>query len=160
MNHGFAGDRLKLVVLAQPTGATEPAEGALDDPAPGQNLEASHVVGALDDLERGRAERSAQSANPIDQLTVVSAIGPEVSKSQPAAGKTLQQKLGPVAILHVGWMHHDFENQSERVGQKVSLATTDVLARVVTGSDPDERRRSDPAFIGEIANGPLNLTNK
>jgi hypothetical protein len=33
-------------------------------------------------------------------------------------------------------MHHDFENQSERVDQKVSLATTDFLARVVTARPP------------------------
>src|SRR5579859_7763962 len=122
---------MELVVLAQPAKATEPSEGTFDDPATRQELEALDVVGALHDFHLDRAEVAAQLANPLDELTGVRPVRPEMTKSKERVGESAEEELRAVTILNVSRMHHDGEYETERVDEQVSLASTDFLARIV-----------------------------
>ena len=77
VEHGDVDARLggggeEGVVLAAAPLVAEPAEGPLDHPAPGQELEAAHVVGALAD----GAQPLVGELDPGDELPGVAALGP------------------------------------------------------------------------------------
>jgi hypothetical protein len=44
-----------------------------------------------------------------------------------------QQRLGAVAVLHIGRMHGHRQQQANGVGQQVALAADNLLARVIAG---------------------------
>ena len=50
--------------------------------------------------------------------------------------RTLQQHLGPIAVLDVGAMDVDSEQTTIGVGQDVALAAPDLLARIVAFEAP------------------------
>ena len=62
---------------------------------------------------------------------LVAAVGEDaLDEREPAAGPA-QQLDRAVAILHVGGMDHDVQEQTERVDEDVPLAACDLLARVI-----------------------------
>ncbi len=117
---------MTLEVAGEAPVAADPSEGTLDDPALGQHLEAWHVV-ALDDLETPGA---GLGDGCRDLRPLIAAIGEDhLDEWEPSAGAA-QQLVGAIAILHVAWMHHDAEDQAERVDHDVALAAGDLLARI------------------------------
>ena len=70
-----------FVVFAEPARTPQPCEGAFDDPAAGQHLEAVERRGAFNDLQPS-ATAGTQAADPIDQRTGVTAVRPDTP--QPA----------------------------------------------------------------------------
>ena len=132
VNHRFAAFRQRLVVLAQTTIAAKPSEGSLDDPTFGQNLEASDIVAAFDDLQNPVAHVSC----PLDQFSGVSPIGPNPFQSGELPNQVGQHQLGPVAVLDIGRMHHDHQKQAQRVYNDVPLAAFDLLAGIVAACPP------------------------
>ena len=101
--------------------ASDPALWEHDEPMP---------VTATDDLEHPRAGPSDSIAHPS---TLIACISDDAFDKRKAPPRLSQQGLRPVAVLHVGGMHADGQQQSERVGQDVALAAQHLLASVIAG---------------------------
>ena len=67
--------RLHFVVEAQAAGFDQPAKGALDDPALGQEFETFGLAAAAHDLQMQPA-KGTQGLHPCDQLACIAAVGP------------------------------------------------------------------------------------
>ena len=123
---GVAGEVLE--VLGQPSAATEPSEGPLDDPALRERHEAL-LAGPADDFQ-------APTPGPGDgargRSTLVGTIGEDHlhEREQPASGA--QQRDGAVTVLDVGGMDRGVQQEAERVDQDVPLLAGDLFPRVVT----------------------------
>jgi hypothetical protein len=132
VNHRFAAFRQRFVVLAQTTIAAEPGKGSFDDPTFGQNLETGDVVAALDDLQ----DPVAQFSGPLDQFAGIPPIGPDQLQPREFPDQFGQHQLGPVAVLDIGGMHDEGQDQAQGVYDDVPLATLDLLAGVVAAGPP------------------------
>ena len=137
---GDAG--VALVVAAEAAVAADPAERALDDPALGQHDEAADIS-ALDDLQVPRAR-------PRDQRphlgAGIAAVGDNALDEREAPPRLSQQCLGAVAVLDVGGVHVDVQEEALRVDEDVALAPDDLLAGIVARAV--ERR---PPFSAPLA---------
>jgi hypothetical protein len=134
-NDRFARVGVKLVVLTEAAPATQPAEGALDDPALRQHAEAVRLIRAFDDLQLNAAS-VAQSSDPREKLAGVASIGPDTAQAQERVREHAKQQLRAIAILDIGGVNDDGDQQPERVDEQVPLASTDFLARIVTARPP------------------------
>ena len=127
VNHCFAAFCQRLVVLAQTTIAAEPGKGSLDNPTLGQNLETGGIVAAFDDLQ----DPVAQFSGPLDQLAGIPPIGPDQLEPRELPDQLGQHQFGPVAVLDIGRMHDEGQEQTHGVYDNVPLATLDLLAGIV-----------------------------
>jgi hypothetical protein len=116
-------------VFGEPSAAAEPSEGALDNPAFGQNLEAFCGVRPPDDLDLELGDRFAQ-LRP-EPRTGIAAIGEQPFKERPAPEQRGEQQNAAVAVLNIGGMHDGMQDQAERVDQDMALLAVDLLARVI-----------------------------
>ena len=64
-------------------------------------------------------------------LATVAAVGKNALDEGEEPTRLAQHLVGTIAILDVGGMYHDAQQETERGEQDVSLATLDLLARVV-----------------------------
>lgn len=120
---------MPLEVAGQTPVAADPSDGALDDPALGQDDEAVAVAAAHDlDLPLAGAGDGSGHLRPL-----VSGVADDALDEREQSPRLSQQRLGAVAILHAGGMHADREQHPDGVGQQVALAADDLLARVVAG---------------------------
>src|SRR5689334_12393498 len=112
-------------VFCEASASAEPCESALDDPAPGQELEPFDPGRSLDDLDGPRAGEC------IDELfAAIDPIGKDVPQSGEAVVQALQQRNGAVDILNVGGMNVYCQQQAVGVGDDVALAPVQALAGV------------------------------
>ena len=79
---------------------------------------------------------AAHGRRPFDQLPRVSAVGPNHLEPRKQAHELGQNQLGPVAILDVGRMDHDRQDQTEGIDDDMSFAARDFLARIVSPRPP------------------------
>ena len=127
-DEGGDGASVALEVARQTTVSTDPGEGALDDPAFGESDKAMQLV-TLDDLQHpvsglGRRRRGFGA--------LIAGIGEDtVDERKQAAGAPVEDQPGAVAILDVGRVDDDAQQQAKRVDENVPLAARDLLARVV-----------------------------
>ena len=132
-----------LEILGEPPAAIEPGDGALDDPALRQQLEAC-TIAALDDLE-------LPVRYGVEDLFELGAlIGPvadDLLKKRKQSSHCLEQRWCAVAILHIGGMHLHAQEQTERVDEEMALLALDLLAGVIA-------RRID---LGPPFSAPLTL---
>jgi hypothetical protein len=125
---GGDGARVAFEVAREAAVAADPGEGALDDPTFREDEEAMEVR-ALDDFHPPRAGgrngglrlRPLITAVTVDQLD---------EGEQPA--RALQHGEDGIAILHIGRMDDDAQQQAERVDENMPLAARDLLARIET----------------------------
>jgi len=138
---GLAG--VTLEILGKTAAAADPGQGALDDPAFGENDEAMQVV-ALHDLDGPGA---GPCENPRQLRPLIVGIGEDaLDEGEQAARTAIQDQAGAVAILDVGRVDNDIQQQAERVDEDVALAPLDLLARVIARCI--ERR---PPFCAPLA---------
>lgn len=133
---------LSLVIAGETPVAADPGEGAFHDPALGQHHEASDVA-ALDDLERPAAGAGDERAH---LRPGVAAIGDDALDEREAPPRLAQQRLGAIAILDIGGMDVDVQQQALRVDEDVALAAEDLLAGIVPG-----RVERAPPFTAPLA---------
>lgn len=126
-DEGGDGPGVALIVARQTAVAADPGEGALDDPALGQDDEAVRLA-ALDDLQRPAA---GLGDNPGHLRPLIAGVGEDALDEGEQAPRRLQQIAGAVAILHVAGMDSHAQEQAERVDENVALAPRDLLARIV-----------------------------
>ena len=139
---GGAAD-VALEVFGQPSTAADPGEGAFDDPTFWEDNEAMWL-GALDDLELpgpGLRDVGGQGG-----AAVVGVAEDALDAWEAASGAAIEDQPGAVAILHVGRMDHDIQEEAERVDEDVPLAALDLLARVIA-----RRIERGPPFCAPLA---------
>ena len=132
VDHRFAALGERLVVLAQSAVTAEPRERSFYNPTLGQDDESRDPAQTLDNLQSPPAEPS----RPAHQLAGVPAVGPDDLESGKKTANLLQHELGPIAVLDVGGVHDDAQDQTEHIDYDVPLSALDFLARVVSAIPP------------------------
>ena len=137
MDHGNPDPRLGrlrqgFAVFTQPPRAIEPAERALDDPAPLHDLKPSGMPGVFHDDEGPLEHRR----DPCDELACVSPLRPDALQSRETSDQGCQDRFGPIAVLDAGRMHHDDEEQPQDIDDDVALAPAYTLAAVIAPDPP------------------------
>jgi hypothetical protein len=115
----------------------QPAEGPFDNPPSGKNLEPLDVVGSLHDVHTKTTGR-AQRRDPVEQRASIASVRPDQTKAHERVGQRRQYEAGAVAVLNVGGVYDDADDESQRVDDQVALASADFLARIVTANAPLE----------------------
>lgn len=117
-----------FIVLCEASAPTQPGEGALDDPAFWQNLEADCVVGALDDLPLPGAKDLHGGGR---DRSLIAAIGEDPLDEREQTTHRFEHEQAAIPILDARRMNHDIQGETQRVDQDVSLFSFDFLSRVV-----------------------------
>src|SRR5271168_1410596 len=74
-NHCLTVIQADLIIPVQAPRLVQPAESALDHPAPGQHLEAFDLIAAADNLHSQFAE-GTQLFHPVEQGSEITPVGP------------------------------------------------------------------------------------
>jgi hypothetical protein len=114
-------------VLGEAAASSEPGEGALDNPAPRQKLEALDPLRSLDDFDR---PRSAMGQRIDELIAAVNPVGEDMAQPREPASQPLQQWDRSMAVLNVGGMNVDGEQKAVGVGDDVPLAAVDAFAGI------------------------------
>jgi hypothetical protein len=120
---------MPLVVASKSPVAADPGERPFNNPTLREHHKAVPVA-AAHDLERPPARPGHDGLH----LAALIARIPDDALDEGKGSSCLpQQGLSPVSILHAGGVDGDGQEQPERVGQDVTLATGDLLARIIAG---------------------------
>lgn len=120
---------MALEVATEAAVAADPSDGALDNPTLRQHDKAMAVAAAHDlDLPVAGAGDGGSHLRPL-----ISSVADDALDEGEQSARLAQQWLGTVAVLHIGGMHDHAEQQAKRVGQDMTLAPDNLLARVVAG---------------------------
>ena len=123
---GGDGSGVTLEVSGQATVAADPGEGALDDPALGQDDEAMGIA-ALDDLQSPRAGPGDDVSHP---WPLVAGVGEDAFDEREGSPRRAQQIARTVAVLHIGRVDDHVQQEAQRVDEDVALAAGDFLAGI------------------------------
>src|ERR1700736_4214461 len=123
---GFGSGR-SFEVFGKAAASAKPGEGAFNDPAARQKLEAFDALRSLNDLN---GPRSAMGERSYELIAAVNPIGKDMAQLGEPASQPLQQRDGSVAILNVGGMNVDGEQKAIGVGDNMPLAPVDTFAGV------------------------------
>jgi len=124
-------------VLCQASASAEPGEGSLDDPAARDDLEALRRIGAFDDLERPGADAAERAA----QLRPgVSAIGEDVAQLRIGVSDRGEHGGRAIAILDIGGVDGQPDQQPDGVDDDMALAPLDLLAGIIAANPARLRR--------------------
>ena len=127
-DEGGDGSGVTLEIACQSAISTEPGEGALDDPAFGNDDEAMQFA-ALDDLQ-GPGSGLGDGRGCLRPL--IAGIGEDaLDEGEEAARAPVEDERRTVAVLHVGGVDDDVHQEAERVDEDVALTSRRLLARVV-----------------------------
>jgi hypothetical protein len=119
LNPGFGARDRRFEILCQAAVSIEPREGSFDHPAAGQQLKASRVSGAFDDLDgplAGFGECLAQVE------AVVDTVGEKMASPGKQLVHGLDDKLGAITILDISGVHLGTDQQTASIGNDVALA--------------------------------------
>ena len=123
---GGDGSRVALEVAGQAAVAADPGKGALDDPALGQDDEAMGIA-ALDDLQGPRA---GFGDNLGHLRPLIAGVGKDAFDERKGSPRGAQDLARAIAILHVGGVDRDAQQEAQRIDQDVAFAAGDFLARI------------------------------
>lgn len=124
-------------IFRQSSASAKPCEGALHDPATRQGLEALGLVGPLDNLE---SERSDLLQCALQLRSGTTTVGEDMPQPRPALENGFEDGRRAVAILNIGAVNRETDHQSERVDDDMTLASLNLLSRVIA--------RNSAAFRG------------
>lgn len=136
MNHrnideGFGRRYGMLIVFTESAKAAEPGEGAFDDPASGQQFEVMQRRRVFDDFQSEPTPRP-KSAHPFDQPASVAAVRPDAAQPAEAVTQGREKQARSIAILNIGRVDADQQDQSQGIDQKMSLSSHHLLASIVS----------------------------
>ena len=123
---GGDGSGIALEVAGEAAVAADPGKGALDDPAFGQDDEAMGIA-ALDDLQ---SPRTGLGNNLGHLWPLVAGVGKDAFDEREGSPRGAQQLARAIAILHVGRVDGDAQEEAQRIDQDVALAAGDFLPRI------------------------------
>ena len=127
-DEGRGGSRVALEVTHQASIAADPRQRSFDDPAFGQDDEAVQFI-ALDDLQR---PRTALCNGGSCFHALVAGIGEDAfDEREEAARASIEDQPRTVAVLQIGSVDDDVQQEAERIDEDVPLAARDLLRRIV-----------------------------
>lgn len=130
-DHRFTTARQDFVVFGQSAVLVEPTECALDDPSFGQHCEFPNGL-----LLNYFNKATIPARCPVDKLAGIAAIRPDDLQSPPLPAEFLDEQFASLAVLLVGRMNHQGDDQAERIHDDMALAAGDLLPRVVATIPP------------------------
>src|ERR1700686_3053474 len=140
-DEGGDGARISLEITRQAAIAANPGQGSFDDPALGQDDELVQFV-ALDDLEHPTA---GAGSGLRGAWSLIAGIGEDpLDEGEEAARAPIENQPRPVAVLNIAGMDDDVQQKTKRIDEDVTLASSDLLARIVAlrvERDPAAPRR-------------------
>jgi hypothetical protein len=119
-----------LEIAREAAAAADPGQRAFDDPSFWQDLETDGGVGTLDDVDDPGAGKRCGLRGFWALLATVREDA--FDEREQAARALIEHQCDAVAVLNVGGMNGDAQQQAERVDQDVALATRDLLASIIT----------------------------
>ena len=123
---GRDGSGVTLEVAGQAAVAADPGKSTLDDPSFGQDDEAMGIA-ALDDLQAP----AAGLGDDFGHLRpLVAGVGKDAFDERKGSPRGAQQVARAVAILHVGRVDGDTQQEAKRIDEDVPLAAGDLLAGI------------------------------
>lgn len=126
-DEGCRGSRIALEIARKSSVAADPGEGTLDNPSLGQDDEAMQVI-ALDDLKCPGAGLGDGRGGFGSLIAGISEDALDEGKQ--ATRTSIEDKRCAVAILYIGGVDDDIQQEAERIDEDVPLATRDLLARI------------------------------
>ena len=126
-NEGSGGSGIALEVTRQASVVADPGKRAFNDPALGQDDEAM-AFAAFDDLQLPGAALGNRSGG---LCPLIAGIGEDaLNEGEQTPGAPIEHQSRTVAILHVGGVDNDIQEQAERVDENMPLAARNLLARI------------------------------
>jgi hypothetical protein len=125
-DEGCYGIGVAFEVSGKTAVARNPGERTFDRPSSWQDDEAVRLC-ALDDLELP-CTGLGDNRRPLRSL--VAAVGEDAFDEGEQSARATQQERRAVAVLHIGRMDDDVQQQAERVDEDMPLAAGDFLACV------------------------------
>jgi hypothetical protein len=125
-------------VLGEAAASAEPGEGAFDDPAPRQKLEALDAQRSLDDPD---SPWPAMGERADELIAAVNPVGKDMAQLGEPASQSLQKRYRSMAILNVGGMNVDGEQKAIGVGDDMPLAPVGTFAGIVASGAAGLGRR-------------------
>ena len=130
-DHGLAALDQSFVVFRQSPVSTQPGERPFHNPSFGQNFKGVHSI-ALHDLD----DPPIPSRRPIHEASGITAVREDEFQTPESSAQSFHQQLAAVAILDVGRVHDQGQDQPQRVHDQMPLTPLDLLARVVPARPP------------------------
>ena len=123
---GRDGSGVALKVAGQAAVAADPGKSTLDDPSLGQDDKAMGIA-AFDDLQ-------APATGLGDEFghfrPLVTGVGKDAFDERKGSPRRAQQVARAVAILHIGRVDGDAQQEAKRIDEDVPLAAGDLLAGI------------------------------
>src|SRR5947208_4209265 len=117
---GSDGAGGSLEIARQAAIAADPGQGSFDDPALGQDDEFVQFV-ALDDLEHPTTAAGSRSRGA---RSLIAGIGEDaLNEGKEAAGASIENQPRSVAVLNIGGMDDDVQQEAERIDKDMALAS-------------------------------------
>jgi hypothetical protein len=83
---------------------------------------------ALDDLKHPTTGAGSRSRSA---WSLIAGIGEDArDEGEQAAGASIENQARPIAVLNVGGMNDNVQQEAERIDQDMALAPGDLLARI------------------------------
>lgn len=132
IDHGFTGFWQSFIIFTQSSIFTKPRKSAFHHPAMWPDHKSFCILRAFDNLQYPMAG----GLNPGDQLSSITAIGPNQCQARQLAFCSFKNQLSAIPVLDVCRVHNCHQNKPENVHQQVPFASLYLLTRIKTTSSP------------------------
>ena len=117
-----------LPVLGEPAAATEPADGALNDPTHGFDDETVCAIAASDDIDH---QAWHDVGDPVlEDRSGIGAVGKQLPEERELSEQGGHQQDATVTVLNVSGGHQCVQQQPQGVDEDVALLALDQLAGI------------------------------
>src|SRR5258708_20632651 len=124
-DEGGGGAGVSLEIAREAASAADPGEGSFDDPSLGQDDEFVQFI-ALDDLQHPTTGAGSRSRGA---RSLIAGVGEDaLDEGEEAAGASIENQPRPVAVLNVGGMNDNVQQEAERMRKDMALAPADLCA--------------------------------